>query len=128
MYLAHEGYFGDNPQGGGTGLKFGTVELDIFQVLAVVFKQPSPEQGAYLKFWINGDKIIRTDAPLAPVANFAGARLGASFYNIWEDVLGTGNSTKAAFLHMAEIRAYGVALSELQLEKMIAEMRADYGI
>jgi len=128
MYLAHEGYFGDNPQAGGTGLKFGTVELDIYQVLTVVFKQPSAEQGAYLEFWINGDKIIRTDAPLAPVANFAGARLGASFYNIWEEVLGSDNRTKAAFLHMAEIRAYGVALSDLQLEKMIAEMRAEYGI
>ncbi|MFT5233878.1 MAG: hypothetical protein ACI9UQ_001920 [Candidatus Krumholzibacteriia bacterium] len=135
MYLAHEGYFGDIPEEDSTGLRYGIVELDIFQILTVVFKQTSPEQRAYVEFWINGNKIIHTEPELHPfynfsdpVQSFAGARLGASFYNIWEEVLGSGNSTKAAFLHMAEIRAYGVALNDLQLEKMIADMRAEYGI
>ena len=68
--------------------------------------------------------VLTTDLT---IESFSGARLGASFYNIWQTQSGSTSPT-TAFLKLAELRAYGTAVNEEQLEGIISEMRAEYGI
>ncbi len=123
IYVEHSGLWPDaeavGPTGTGVGLMGPHAFFDVYQVLSVVYRRPVEDDPGTLEIWQNGLRVAVMEPPAA-VSSISGARMGAAFDPLFKSI--------GAFIRIAEFRAYDIALNELQLQGVIAALRADHGI
>jgi hypothetical protein len=118
VWIAHSGRFPEEAESFGL-LSPTPAASGVFQIITVVHTQPTDTEDGTFTIYV-GDQQIGTGAIEQGLIGFANALLGS--------YLGAPFVGASSYLLLAELRSYAEALDQEQLEAVVAELNAFYGL